>query len=102
MPDCLVRRLGDYSGRPDRGDLAKFVLYLNQLTFPIRASAQIINSFSRAISSGRRIFDVLDANSPVEEKPDALVMGRANGHVRFEGASFAYDSRGGYPGPGGY
>ena len=93
---CLIVWYGGWEiirGDLTAGDLAKFVLYLNQLTFPIRASAQIINSFSRAISSGRRIFDVLDASSPVEEKPDARVMGRANGHVRFEGASFAYDSR---------
>ena len=75
------------------GDLAKFVLYLNQLTFPIRSAAQIINSFSRAISSGRRIFDVLDSRSPVEEKPEARPMGRATGRVEFEDASFAYDAR---------
>ena len=75
------------------GDLAKFVLYLNQLTFPIRSAAQIINSFSRAISSGRRIFDVLDSRSPVEEKPEARTMGRATGRVEFNNASFAYDAR---------
>ena len=75
------------------GDLAKFVLYLNQLTFPIRSAAQIINSFSRAISSGRRIFDVLDSRSPVEEKADARAMGRAVGRVQFDDASFAYDAR---------
>ena len=75
------------------GDLAKFVLYLNQLTFPIRSAAQIINSFSRAISSGRRIFDVLDSRSPVEEKTDARPMGRAGGRVQFDDASFAYDAR---------
>ncbi len=75
------------------GDLTKFVLYLNQLTFPIRSAAQIINSFSRAISSGRRIFDVLDASSPVEEKPDAKPLGRAVGRVKFEDTSFSYDDR---------
>ena len=51
------------------GGLTKFILYVNQLTFPIRMSAFIINSFSRAISSGKRLFDVLDAPSPVEESP---------------------------------
>ncbi len=93
---CLIVWYGGWEiirGDLTAGDLAKFVLYLNQLTFPIRASAQIINSFSRAISSGRRIFDVLDSASPVEEKPDARPMGRAQGHVRFENASFAYDAR---------
>ena len=75
------------------GEMGAFLLFLNQLTFPIRSAAQIINSFSRAISSGQRIFEVLDSSSPVEEKPNAREMGRSNGHVRFEDASFAYEAR---------
>ena len=75
------------------GEMAMFMLYLNQLTFPIRASAQIINSFSRAISSGRRIFDVLDVGSPVRERPGAPIMARSEGYVRFEDVSFSYDDR---------
>jgi len=81
-------------GNLSPGGLAQFVLYMNQLTFPIRASAQIINSFSRAISSGQRMFDVLDARSPVEERPDARVMGRSQqGRVQFVDVSFSYDDR---------
>jgi len=72
--------------------LAKFILYLNELTFPIRMTAFVVNSFSRAISSGRRLFDVLDARSPVEEKPDAQDMGRKEGYTRFQDVSFSYDS----------
>ncbi len=78
-------------GNLDPGDLAKFVLYMGQLVFPIRMSAFVIATFSRAISSGERIFDVLDARSPVEEKPDSRDMGRAEGHVRFENVGFSYD-----------
>ena len=75
------------------GDLTKFVLYLNMLTFPIRMTPFIINSFSRAISSGQRLFEVLDARSPVEEKPAAQDMGRAQGYVRFDDVSFSYNSQ---------
>ncbi len=78
-------------GQLTPGDLTKFLLYMNQLTFPIRMMAFIINTFSRAISSGQRLFDVLDAHSPVEEKPDAGDMGRVKGHVRFNDVSFSYD-----------
>ena len=74
------------------GELTMFILYLNQLTFPIRMMAFIINSFSRAISSGERLFELLDARSPVEERAGADGMGRARGHVRFENISFGYDS----------
>jgi ATP-binding cassette subfamily B protein len=75
------------------GDFAKFLLLLNQLTFPIRMTPRIITTHSRAISSGRRIFDVLDATSPVEEKPNATEMARAQGFVRFNDVSFSYDPR---------
>ena len=75
------------------GGLTKFILYLSQLTFPIRMSSFIINSFSRAITSGGRIFDVLDAESPVTEKPNATVMARAHGRVEFENVSFSYSDR---------
>ena len=75
------------------GGLTKFILYLSQLTFPIRMSSFIINSFSRAITSGGRIFEVLDAESPVGEKSDAAVLERAEGLVEFEDVSFAYSER---------
>ena len=79
-----------------RGDLkpghfTAFILLLNQLTFPIRMMPFIINSFSRAVSSGQRLFEVLDARSPVEESSVAEDMGRPQGHVRFNDVSFSYD-----------
>ena len=79
-------------GHLTAGGLTQFVLYMNQLAFPIRQAAQVINSFSRAISSGQRLFEVLDAQSPVAEKPQAQEMGRARGHVRFEDVSFSYNT----------
>lgn len=84
---------GVIRGELTPGQLTMFILYLNQLTFPVRMSAFIINSFSRAISSGIRLFDVLDAKSPVEESSQAVDMGRAKGRVSFEKLSFAYESR---------
>ena len=81
------------NGNLSAGDLAKFFLYLNQLTFPIRASAQIINTYSRAMSSGQRLFNVLDTRSPVSERPNATDMGRATGHVRFDNVGFSYADR---------
>ena len=75
------------------GELGMFMLFLNQLTFPVRMAGFIINSFSRAISSGRRLFDVLDAQSPVLERENAIEMGRAEGKVHLERVSFSYDPR---------
>ena len=75
------------------GGLTKFILYLSQMPFPNRMSSFIINSFSRAITSGGRIFEVLDAESPVMQKSDAAVLERAEGRVEFEDVSFSYSER---------
>jgi ABC-type multidrug transport system fused ATPase/permease subunit len=80
-------------GRLTAGGLTQFILYMNQLAFPIRQAARVIDSISRAVSSGQRLFEVLDSSSPVKEKPQAKEMARARGHVRFEEVSFSYDAR---------
>ncbi|ETX07024.1 ABC transporter ATP-binding protein [Candidatus Entotheonella palauensis] len=78
-------------GNLTAGGLTQFVLYLSQLAFPIRAASRVINSFSRALSAGERLFGVLDARSPVQERPAAKTMGRGRGRVCFDNVSFSYD-----------
>ena len=74
------------------GQLGEFILLLDLLARPVRMVAFVVNTFARAIGAGERIFAVLDAQSPVQEKPGALALPRVQGHVRFEGVSFSYDS----------
>ena len=77
-------------GAMTAGELVSFLLYMGLLAIPVRMTAWIVNSFSRAMSSGERIFYVLDAESPVQEKRNALDVGRVRGDVRFEDVSFGY------------
>ena len=81
------------AGRLTEGELASFLLYLALLAMPIRMFGGIVNTFSRAASAGQRIFDVLDAESPVQEKPDARPLRSVSGRVEFENVSFSYDSK---------
>ena len=74
------------------GELTQFLLYLGLLVFPIRMSGWVVNIFSRAVSAGERIFQVLDASSSVEDKPEATDPGRLMGEIKFEGVSFSYGS----------
>ena len=72
------------------GDLTSFVLYLGLLVTPVRMSGWMVNTFARAISAGERIFAVLDAPSPVEERPGTTDLKRASGDVAFESVTFDY------------
>lgn len=74
------------------GDLLTFTLWLNLLQMPIRSIGFIVGMFSRAISSAERVFELIDAQSAVEEKPDAVELESPEGDVQFEGVSFGYDN----------
>ncbi|MEK7777704.1 MAG: ABC transporter ATP-binding protein, partial [Chloroflexota bacterium] len=78
------------NGSISLGELVALLGYMGLLAIPVRMTAWVVNSFSRAISSGERIFYVLDAESPVKEKRNALVMPRVKGDVCFENVSFGY------------
>jgi len=73
-------------------DLLTFVLWLNLLQMPVRMTGFAITFFSRAMTAGERIFELIDAQSEVQEKPDAVALTDVRGHVRFENVSFAYDN----------
>ena len=73
------------------GQLASFFIYMNMLLMPVRMMGWAVNSFSRASSSGQRLFEILDTKSPVQDALDAVDVGRSEGRVTFEHVSFSYD-----------
>ena len=80
-------------GRISFGDLTAFIFYLSLLVQPVRMIGMLVNTFARAVSAGERLFDVLDAPSPVQESPDAKPLEHVSGHVRFEHLTFGYRGR---------
>jgi ATP-binding cassette subfamily B protein len=74
------------------GGLTQFYLYIAMLVAPVRLLGFMINMVSRGISSGERIFEILDTESAVKEKPNAVPLTGAKGLVRFENVSFRYDT----------
>jgi ABC-type multidrug transport system fused ATPase/permease subunit len=79
-------------GRLNVGQLTEFYLYLGFLIPPIRMIGPQINMTSRAIASGKRIFEVLDTESAVKEKPGAAVLSNIKGDIKFNDVSFCYES----------
>ena len=74
------------------GELISFLLVLALLQMPVRMLGFMITSFSRATAAGQRVFELLDARSAVQERPGAIPVQDARGHVRFRNVSFGYDS----------
>ena len=80
------------AGNMSAGDLSAFVLLQQMLQLPVRSLGWIVMLFARAQSSGQRIYDILDAESAVKEKPNAIELKDVRGAIRFENVSFAYDT----------
>jgi ATP-binding cassette subfamily B protein len=74
------------------GGVTQFILYLGMMAMPVRNLGFITNIFSRAVSAGQRIFEILDTESVVQEKPGATDLNGVKGEVHFENVSFSYDS----------
>ena len=74
------------------GDLTKFILYMAMLQMPVRMSGFLLNLQSRAVSSGERIFEILDADSPVQDRPGAVELNGARGQVVMDRVAFGYSA----------
>lgn len=79
-------------GTVSAGELAAFLLYQQLLFVPMRQLGFIVQQFARAGAAGERIFEVLDAESAVKEKPGAVELKASRGEVRYDNVSFGYDA----------
>ncbi len=72
------------------GELAAFITYLNFMIFPIMMIGMLSAMIARSTASARRIFDILDAESEVTDRPDAVPLPPIQGRVAFEKVGFRY------------
>src|SRR5207248_2206053 len=71
--------------------LIAFLYLLDQIARAAGDIAGIANLRAQALAAAKRIFEeVLDVESEIKEKPDAISLPTLRGHVRFENVSFRY------------
>ena len=81
------------NGSMSLGELTGFLIYIQLLQMPVRSLGFMVTMVPRAASAGARIFEILDQESEVQERPGATPPQNPQGHIRFEDVSFAYDPR---------
>ena len=60
------------------------------LQMPVRQIAWTVNSVARTSTCGARLFEVLDLEPEIRDRPDARDLRIRDGVVRFENVSFRY------------
>jgi ABC-type multidrug transport system fused ATPase/permease subunit len=74
------------------GGAMQFILYLGMLAGFVSRLGMLSAMISRTISAGTRIFEILDTESEVKEKDNAIELGRVKGAVSFKNVTFSYNS----------
>jgi ATP-binding cassette, subfamily B, bacterial len=69
-----------------------FVLYTQQMIWPMAQFGQIINMYQRAEASSARIFGLMDEADVLEEDADAPDLEVREGRVVYDDVSFGYDA----------
>ncbi len=95
LPTILILWYGGrevIAGNLTMGYVTQYILYVNMMVMPVRRLGMMANLVSRTISAGERVLEILDTESAVKEKPDAMELGRLKGQVIFEDVSFSYNS----------
>ena len=72
------------------GEWQKFSLYLIYVFFPVGQLGFIVAQMSQASASAKRIFEILNAENDVTDKPGAQPMPQVQGRVRFADVTFRY------------
>ena len=78
-----------------RGDLEVsvvviFALYIQRFFDPIRSLTMQYGQLQRAMTSGQHIFEILDTEPQIVDRPGAVELPRIRGEVSFENVSFGY------------
>jgi ATP-binding cassette subfamily B protein len=72
------------------GELVAFLGYQGFFLMPVFMLGMLGSMLSRAEASSERIFEVIDAQSDIQDKPDAIVLPNVEGRVVFDNVSFRY------------
>ena len=72
------------------GVLASFVFYLNSFFDPIQALSQLYTTYQAGMAALDKIFELLDEEPEIVDKPGALELPRVSGEIRFEDVCFSY------------
>jgi len=72
------------------GQLVLFVALIDRFFQPIRDLSQQYSTMQSAMAAGERIFEVLDVEPEVQDKPDAYQLPRVEGRVEYNDVFFGY------------
>ncbi len=82
---------GVLEGTFELGKLVAFLSYIGMLFGPLSIITNIMDWASRTVTAAERVFEVLDTEPEVRDKPDAKPLPEVKGEIVFEEVTFGYE-----------
>jgi len=89
----IVVGIGGYlsmNGNMSIADVIGFLMYLSIFYQPLSVLSRLFEDVQVTFAGAVRVFEVLDAESDVSEKPDAISLDSCRGKIDFENVFFRY------------
>jgi len=80
-----------YGERLTIGGLVAYVGYLGMIYGPLQLLTRLNDWLTRSLTAAARIFEVLDTQAEIEEKPDAAPMPNMRGRIQLRNVTFGYE-----------
>ncbi|MFO8036962.1 MAG: ABC transporter ATP-binding protein [Anaerolineales bacterium] len=97
---AIVAGLGGYlaiRGAVTVGVVVSFLQYVGNFTRPVQTVSQLWTLAQSSLAAAERIFDLIDTEADIVDRPDAVRLGTIQGRVSFQpnqdgqGVTFGYD-----------
>jgi ATP-binding cassette subfamily B protein len=73
------------------GVLVAFIAALNNFFDPIQQLSQLYTTYQAGMAALDKIFELLDEEPDLRDKPDAFQLSRVRGEIEFDDVTFSYD-----------
>lgn len=96
LAGALLLSYGGYQiarGGLNPGEFSTFVAALAWMYSSLKSLARINNMLQQSLAGARRVFDMLDTDMRVPEKPDAPPLPPFSAEIVYQNVTFGYDNR---------
>ena len=80
-------------GRLAVTDLITFLLYINNLTDPVKKLVALTEQFQNGYSGFERFLEIMSIAPDIADEPDAVSLPEVKGNIEFKNVSFYYEDK---------
>ena len=73
------------------GDIVGFYLLVEKFFHPVQQLADQLNQIQKALTASERLFNLLDVEPELRDKPGAIAVDKLEGRIEFKNVWFAYE-----------